>query len=47
MVPVSNGERVTHRLPPPRLGEQTTERLAEMGVTPEEIVELMRQRVVS
>lgn len=42
-----NGERATHRLPPPRLGEQTAAILAEMGVTPEEIEELMRERVVS
>jgi crotonobetainyl-CoA:carnitine CoA-transferase CaiB-like acyl-CoA transferase len=42
-----DGERATHRLPPPRLGEQTTAILEELGVTPEEIDALVRGRVVS
>jgi crotonobetainyl-CoA:carnitine CoA-transferase CaiB-like acyl-CoA transferase len=42
-----NGERATHRLPPPRLGEQTTAILEELGVPPEEIESLVRERVVS
>jgi crotonobetainyl-CoA:carnitine CoA-transferase CaiB-like acyl-CoA transferase len=42
-----NGERATHRRPPPRLGEQTTAILEELGVTPEEIDGLVRERVVS
>jgi crotonobetainyl-CoA:carnitine CoA-transferase CaiB-like acyl-CoA transferase len=42
-----NGERATHRLPPPRLGEQTTAILEELGVPPEEIETLVRERVVS
>ena len=42
-----NGERATHRLPPPRLGEQTTAILEELGVPPEEIDTLVRERVVS
>ena len=32
-----NGERATHRLPPPQLGEQTTSVLEELGMSPEEI----------
>jgi crotonobetainyl-CoA:carnitine CoA-transferase CaiB-like acyl-CoA transferase len=42
-----NGERATHRLPPPRLGEQTTAILEELGVPLEEIESLVRERVVS
>jgi crotonobetainyl-CoA:carnitine CoA-transferase CaiB-like acyl-CoA transferase len=42
-----NGERVTHRLPPPRLGEQTMDILEELGVPPQEIEALVRERVVS
>jgi len=42
-----NGERATHRLPPPRLGEQTTAILEELGVATEEIDALVRERVVS
>jgi CoA:oxalate CoA-transferase len=42
-----NGERATHRLPPPRLGEQTTAILEELGVPPEEIAALVRDRVIS
>jgi crotonobetainyl-CoA:carnitine CoA-transferase CaiB-like acyl-CoA transferase len=42
-----NGERATHRLPPPRLGEQTSAILEEFGVPPEEIEALVRERVVS
>ena len=42
-----NGERATHRLPPPRLGEQTAVILEELGVPPNEIEALVRERVVS
>jgi crotonobetainyl-CoA:carnitine CoA-transferase CaiB-like acyl-CoA transferase len=42
-----NGERAVHRLPPPRLGEQTTTILEELGVPPEEIETLVRERVIS
>ena len=42
-----NGERATHRLPPPRLGEQTSSILEELGVSPDEIQALIRERVVS
>jgi crotonobetainyl-CoA:carnitine CoA-transferase CaiB-like acyl-CoA transferase len=42
-----NGERATHRYAPPRLGEQTASILAELGVPPEEIDELVQTRVVS
>ena len=42
-----NGERATHRLPPPRLGEQTTSILEELGVSPEEVETLVREGVVS
>jgi glutaryl-CoA transferase len=42
-----NGERAVHRLPPPLLGEQTTAILEELGVPPEEIETLMRERVIS
>jgi crotonobetainyl-CoA:carnitine CoA-transferase CaiB-like acyl-CoA transferase len=42
-----NGERATHRLPPPRLGEQTTAILEELGVTQDEIDSLLRERVVT
>jgi crotonobetainyl-CoA:carnitine CoA-transferase CaiB-like acyl-CoA transferase len=42
-----NGERATHRLPPPRLGEQTTSILEELGVPTEEIETLVREGVVS
>ena len=42
-----NGERATHRLPPPRLGEQTAVILEELGVPPHEIEALVRERVVS
>ncbi len=42
-----NGERATHRLPPPLLGEQTTAVLQELGVSPEEIETLVQGRVVS
>ena len=42
-----NGERATHRLPPPQLGEQTTSILEELGVSPDEIQALIRERVVS
>ena len=41
-----NGERATHRLPPPRLGEQTIDILEELGVPPEDIEALVRERVV-
>ena len=42
-----NGERATHRLPPPRLGEQTASILEELGVPAEEIETLIREGVVS
>jgi crotonobetainyl-CoA:carnitine CoA-transferase CaiB-like acyl-CoA transferase len=42
-----NGERATHRCPPPLLGEQTTAILEELGVPPEEIEALVREGVVS
>lgn len=42
-----NGERATHRLPPPRLGEQTTSILDEMGIPPEDVEALVRDGVVS
>lgn len=42
-----NGERAVHRLPPPRLGEQTTAILEELGVPTEEIEALVRERVIS
>ncbi len=42
-----NGDRATHRQPPPRLGEQTSAILEEFGVPPEEIEALVRERVVS
>jgi crotonobetainyl-CoA:carnitine CoA-transferase CaiB-like acyl-CoA transferase len=42
-----NGERATHRLPPPGLGEQTTSILEELGFPPEEIETLVQERVVS
>jgi crotonobetainyl-CoA:carnitine CoA-transferase CaiB-like acyl-CoA transferase len=42
-----NGERATHRLPPPRLGEQTTSILEELGMPTEEIETLVREGVVS
>jgi crotonobetainyl-CoA:carnitine CoA-transferase CaiB-like acyl-CoA transferase len=42
-----NGERATHRLPPPRLGQQTTAILEELGVPTEEIDALLRDQVVS
>ena len=47
-IPLSiNGERATHRLPPPLLGEQTTSILEELGIPPEEIESLVRDRVVT
>jgi crotonobetainyl-CoA:carnitine CoA-transferase CaiB-like acyl-CoA transferase len=42
-----NGERATHRLPPPRLGEQTASILEELGVPTREIETLVREGVVS
>jgi glutaryl-CoA transferase len=42
-----NGERAVHRLPPPRLGEQTTAILEELGVPSEEIATLVREGVIS
>jgi crotonobetainyl-CoA:carnitine CoA-transferase CaiB-like acyl-CoA transferase len=42
-----DGERATHRLPPPRLGEQTTSILDELGLPPEEVETLLREGVVS
>ena len=47
-IPLSlNGERATHRFAPPRLGEQTTSILEELGVPTEEIEVLVREGVVS
>jgi crotonobetainyl-CoA:carnitine CoA-transferase CaiB-like acyl-CoA transferase len=47
-IPVTlDGERATHRYPPPRLGEQTTSILEDLDVPPEEIEALFRDRVVS
>jgi crotonobetainyl-CoA:carnitine CoA-transferase CaiB-like acyl-CoA transferase len=42
-----NGERATHRFPPPRLGEQTTSILEELGIPPEEIETLLQEGVVT
>jgi crotonobetainyl-CoA:carnitine CoA-transferase CaiB-like acyl-CoA transferase len=42
-----NGERATHRFAPPRLGEQTTAILEELGMPPEEIDALISEGVVS
>ncbi len=42
-----NGERASHRYPPPRLGEQTTAILEELGMTSDEISEFIREGVVS
>jgi crotonobetainyl-CoA:carnitine CoA-transferase CaiB-like acyl-CoA transferase len=42
-----DGKRATHRLAPPRLGEQTAAILEELGVTPEEIDSLVREGVVA
>jgi crotonobetainyl-CoA:carnitine CoA-transferase CaiB-like acyl-CoA transferase len=42
-----NGERATHRYPPPQLGEQTPAILREFGVSPEEIAALIDAGVVS
>jgi crotonobetainyl-CoA:carnitine CoA-transferase CaiB-like acyl-CoA transferase len=42
-----NGERATHRFPPPRLGEQTASILEELGVPTEEIAALVRDGVVT
>jgi len=42
-----NGERATHRFAPPRLGEQTTSILEELGLPPEEIAVLVEEGVVS
>ncbi len=46
-VPVSiDGERVTHRAPPPALGADTEEVLKEAGFTDEETAALARDGVV-
>ena len=42
-----DGERATHRRPPPRLGEQTAAILEELGIAPEEVAALVRERVVT
>jgi crotonobetainyl-CoA:carnitine CoA-transferase CaiB-like acyl-CoA transferase len=41
-----NGERATHRLGPPQLGEQTSAILQELGIPPEEIEALARDGVI-
>jgi len=41
-----DGERVLHRLPPPRLGEHSVEVLAEAGYSPEQIERLVQTGVV-
>jgi crotonobetainyl-CoA:carnitine CoA-transferase CaiB-like acyl-CoA transferase len=41
-----DGERVLHRLPPPRLGEHTVEILEELGYSAEEIAALEAERVI-
>ena len=47
-IPLSlDGERATHRRPPPRLGEQTAAILEELGIAPEEVAALVRERVVT
>jgi crotonobetainyl-CoA:carnitine CoA-transferase CaiB-like acyl-CoA transferase len=47
-IPLSlNGERATHRLPPPQLGEQTSAILEELGMPPDEIRALARDGVIS
>jgi len=42
-----DGERATHRRPPPRLGEQTAAILEELGIAPDEVAALVRERVVT
>ncbi len=42
-----DGERASHRRPPPRLGEHTAAILEELGVTAPELDGLVRDRVVS
>jgi crotonobetainyl-CoA:carnitine CoA-transferase CaiB-like acyl-CoA transferase len=42
-----DGERATHRLPPPRLGEQTSAVLEELGVSSDEINVLVQEGVVT
>jgi crotonobetainyl-CoA:carnitine CoA-transferase CaiB-like acyl-CoA transferase len=44
---IIDGERATHRLPPPRLGEQTAAVLEELGVSVDEINALIQQGVVT
>jgi crotonobetainyl-CoA:carnitine CoA-transferase CaiB-like acyl-CoA transferase len=42
-----NGERATHRLAPPRLGQHTSSILDELGIPADEIESLLKERVVS
>jgi crotonobetainyl-CoA:carnitine CoA-transferase CaiB-like acyl-CoA transferase len=42
-----DGARATHRLPPPRLGEQTSAVLEELGVSLDEINVLVQEGVVT
>jgi crotonobetainyl-CoA:carnitine CoA-transferase CaiB-like acyl-CoA transferase len=41
-----DGERLEHRLPPPRLGEHSAEVLAELGYSEADVQTLVRDGVV-